>query len=564
MGTLDRLAKLKYVGWPRFDAGRRYLGPLPPHCGHVHTKKLIGWDAELGSFRTAPSAAYPPLMCEWLAEAIILHVSSFNVQNSVKQPPTGEEEGQGNLTDKKDLTMENLTMQNHTTQVACSSDALDIASSSDALDNMSTVKGDTPPSAGHPTQIASSSNTLPEKRKRGSNRQKEGTPQAPKIVIEDTSDEDEDGHWRPLLRHHLGGSGLPVQARFGDKGRFMHDGAGLCSPGRYLPHQRRNYVWAGIRELQLSLRQLILQELPKYNTLIFHMATGKIVHSPFSEELLGKARDMWSGCIRKAQEGKDLSISLEEVSPGQPFYLEAIGETLRLMQDPDFRIYSRSSHSFRTGVPVGYNIRMPRTPAVFERKVHWRKYEEMSFNPLNTNYKSVAGHEEALREQFIEEAKLGMMVEMSLEEAQKLYPGSLLRLSALGANEKPDATFRVLTDATHGVQINNEVRPRDQMKMPGAADARATMCASAHLAGVHFSIQADISKAHRRFKHRQQDWGLLGCQLTPGRVWLNKVGTFRVGSASYWFSRLAAGIARISIALAGRSWTWQLVYADDI
>jgi hypothetical protein len=188
----------------------------------------------------------------------------------------------------------------------------------------------------------------------------------------------------------------------------------------------------------------------------------------------------------------------------------------------------------------------------------------MSFNPLNTNYKSVAGHEEALREQFIEEAKLGMMVEMSLEEAQKLYPGRLLRLSALGAIEKPDATFRVLTDATHGVQINNEVRPRDQMKMPGAADARATMCASAHLAGVHFSIQADISKAHRRFKHRQQDWGLLGCQLTPGRVWLNKVGTFRVGSASYWFSRLAAGIARISIALAGRSWTWQLVYADDI
>jgi hypothetical protein len=167
MGTLDRLAKLKYVGWPRFDAGRRYLGPLPPHCGHVHTKKLIGWDAELGSFRTAPSAAYPPLMCEWLAEAIILHVSSFNVQNSVKQPPTGEEEGQGNLTDKKDLTMENLTMENHTTQVACSSDALDITSSSDALDNMSTVKGDTPPSAGHPTQIASSSNTLPEKRKKG-------------------------------------------------------------------------------------------------------------------------------------------------------------------------------------------------------------------------------------------------------------------------------------------------------------------------------------------------------------------------------------------------------------
>ena len=84
--------------------------------------------------------------------------------------------------------------------------------------------------------------------------------------------------------------------------------------------------------------------------------------------------------------------------------------------------------------------------------------------------------------------------------------------------------------------------------------------------GCHFQLLADISKAHRRIKHRKQDWGLLGCQSTSGSeyVWLNRVGTFGVGSASYWWGRLSASLGRLALLLSPDSWLLQLLFADDL
>ena len=85
-------------------------------------------------------------------------------------------------------------------------------------------------------------------------------------------------------------------------------------------------------------------------------------------------------------------------------------------------------------------------------------------------------------------------------------------------------------------------------------------------------------------KHRRQDWGLLGCQsigtapslkeqgksrkVTPEPkeefVWLNKVGTFGISSAAYWWSRLSSGVGRIVMILLGQTWTFMLLYADDV
>jgi hypothetical protein len=41
------------------------------------------------------------------------------------------------------------------------------------------------------------------------------------------------------------------------------------------------------------------------------------------------------------------------------------------------------------------------------------------------------------------------------------------------------------------------------------------------------------------------------------------VGTFGIGSAAYWWARLAAIGARTVLYIQGRSWLWQLLYADD-
>ena len=100
--------------------------------------------------------------------------------------------------------------------------------------------------------------------------------------------------------------------------------------------------------------------------------------------------------------------------------------------------------------------------------------------------------------------------------------------------------------------------------MPTAGGLKATLELCAEVPGVHYSLQADVSKAHRRFLHAQEDWGLLACRLEAGKVWLNRVGTFGVGSASYWWGRLAAGLARLTLSLVGQDFVWQHIYADDL
>ena len=63
-----------HEGFPRFDANFRYLGPLPRDCGHVHSHKLVGKDNN--QWKTAPSAAYPAGMCEFIAHSIFVAVAS--------------------------------------------------------------------------------------------------------------------------------------------------------------------------------------------------------------------------------------------------------------------------------------------------------------------------------------------------------------------------------------------------------------------------------------------------------------------------------------------------------
>ena len=195
---------------------------------------------------------------------------------------------------------------------------------------------------------------------------------------------------------------------------------------------------------------------------------------------------------------------------------------------------------------------------------------------------------EVLDTQFAEEEALGMMLRTTYSEASKEYPKDRLRIASLASIEKADSSFRVLFDGTHGVKINNETKIRDQVKMPTAADQRCIMQVSHRDApGVHFGLQGDISKAHRRFVHKQSDWGMLGCRagpkpelqegpwsanrLTalktsppPDNIWLNRVGTFGTGCAGYWWGRLAAGVCRLVLGFMDTEWIFQLIYADDL
>ena len=79
-----------------------------------------------------------------------------------------------------------------------------------------------------------------------------------------------------------------------------------------------------------------------------------------------------------------------------------------------------------------------------------------------------------------------------------------------------------------------------------------------------FSVIGDASKAHRRIKVKPEDWGFQACRITDGEIWVNKVGTYGITSAGYFWSRLAAALIRLGYYLVGKRWSPELlIFADD-
>ena len=124
--------------------------------------------------------------------------------------------------------------------------------------------------------------------------------------------------------------------------------------------------------------------------MICYLATGKCAASPFSAALLDRARALVFTSIRDHGSRAPLDCIPER----QPFFLHAISEMLKFAGDPDWRQYTEAKHSFANGVPLGVDFRMPRTPALFERKRRHRDFAGLGVHEceeLRDNYKSVEG-----------------------------------------------------------------------------------------------------------------------------------------------------------------------------
>ena len=119
--------------------------------------------------------------------------------------------------------------------------------------------------------------------------------------------------------------------------------------------------------------------------------------------------------------------------------------------------------------------------------------------------------------------------------------------------------MRTLHDGTHGAAVNPNLRVRYQSGCPANSDLKRAIALLREMPGQSFTLKLDVSKAHRRFLHRKSDWGLLACRLPdPDIAWLNKVGTFGLGCASYWWGRLFSIITRTAIALARRDFVFSV------
>ena len=222
---------------------------------------------------------------------------------------------------------------------------------------------------------------------------------------------------------------------------------------------------------------------------------------------------------------------------------------------------------FAFGVRVGPGVRIPRLPALYKPKRRWKLQGQP--DPLDhledavigdpdwrRNYSTLDDLSEQVTTVLEDQAERGQVLRLTEEEARKKYPH--LVIASLGANrkDKPNGVVsaRVLFDGSNGISVSRRTRIRDQGRGPISADLKRAMREKATTGLRTFALTADVTEAHRQVPIAECDWYLLGCQVRPGStVYVNKVGTFGVASASYYWSRVASAIGRLAQYLVGHA-----------
>ena len=337
------------------------------------------------------------------------------------------------------------------------------------------------------------------------------------------------------------GRGPPRRATVMGRERPFHDGGGLCSPGRWPKTKRMLPDGVGgdfFKDLKARLGKYWSRETggkDDLHTFVLRLAAKQFTTSPFKEPFLEECLEVLKQAF--CLDDEDMKIALP-----QCFRLTALTKVLRAYGDPDWRF----PQTLIGGVPIGVDEELPRTPAVYEAKVKWALGDDFD-NPERdrSNYKSMLGLEEKVQALFKEEEALGWMEEFTEEDARKRF-GDRLYVSSLAVIDEI-TKVRVVHDATHGVALNHRIKVRDQVRYPSAGEVKTILEERRARGQKGFAILADASKAHRRVLVHPRDWGLLGCRVRDGFVWVNKVGTYGVGSAGYFWSRLAGTIHRLGV-----------------
>ena len=86
---------------------------------------------------------------------------------------------------------------------------------------------------------------------------------------------------------------------------------------------------------------------------------------------------------------------------GQPLFLRLLAQWMEVFEDPDVACLVSTTDSFATGVSVGVDEPLPRTPQVFPPKLKHRKYDGTEFNPIADNYVSGQLSAKELEEKFL-------------------------------------------------------------------------------------------------------------------------------------------------------------------
>eukprot|EP00435_Cladocopium_sp_Y103_P004193 s6226_g1.t1 len=480
---------------PKFDKLGVYKGPLPKKCGHVHKHKLIGKTAH--RWNTAPSAAYPPGLCKFLAGLVSSGGGSLNKSCRERQVKRNLSGPQNNL-NEPDPKRQKVEVQ---------------------------VVLDSDDERGEPLL--------------------EGTVETEQFDVAACCN-----------------AGMPIPVEWDGHQHYFNDGFGLCSPGRWRPQQRGERRTAEMVQLANStfslLEECVAECIPDVRTAAFRLVTGKMTESPFAVQSVDKLRRKFSMLLPD----KEDAMVIDE---GQPFLLRALSQWLKIFKDPDVEWLTDVEDSFASGVCVGVEKPLPRSPQVFPEKTKQRKLDDTEFCPIAQNYPSAELSAQGLEEKLKEEESLGRMHPSKLGVLKQEY-GDKLRIASMAAIVKPDGAVRPLHDATHSVMVNHEIKYRDKIVCPGPAEISAIVRETSSTGEAPFCVSADIKAAHRLVKIRRRDWGYLCCRTTSSSdtVWVNHTGTFGVSSAPYWWAKLAGLVGRFVGYLFHMRWFLHMIYVDDL
>ena len=362
-----------------------------------------------------------------------------------------------------------------------------------------------------------------------------------------------------------GNRGQPIQVEWEGQCADITDGFGLCSPARWRPMDRGHRLGPEATALAQSMYRMvtrfIAEHVPDQKHLCLSLLSGKLEASPFAGDKIQGLRASWAELLG-AEQGSDVL----EIPEAQPFLLKALSKTAERLCDPDWEILTEGADCFCTGVPLGFRVDLPHLPQVYERKSQWRKLDESELELDRVNYKSAEMSSAELLEKFRAEEKLGRMKPTTMGALRAEYEEDMIRVASMGAIAKPDGSVRPLRDGTHGVQVNNHIHLVNQLAVPGPAEMAFSVRQSGAMLEVPLAVTADVSAAHRLVLHRRRDWALMACRAEQGSqtVWINKVGTFGISAASYWWSRLYGIIGRVVARCLLQHAFFHFAYVDDV
>ena len=337
--------------------------------------------------------------------------------------------------------------------------------------------------------------------------------------------------FRPEL---CGNRGLPLEVEWEGHTEPITDGFGLCSPTRWRPEDRGGSLSKGTRALCRALHQLGLdflrEQVPDPRTLCQSLEKGELESSPFEESAMHRLRQRWCMLVG----GKDWR-HLASIPSGQPFLLRALAKTAELMGDADWEILTEGVDNYCSGVPLGFREEVPH---LYDHKTKWRKLDEDLPEWDRPNYSSASVNAKQLLEKFREEERLGRMASTTLGALKQDYPEDRIRVASMGAIRKPDGTVRPVHDGTHGVHVNQEIKQLNLLSVPGPAEVAWLVRQAHEQRDAPFALTGDVAAAHRLVLIRKSDWALLACRAENDSptIFVNRVGTFGISSASLWGS----------------------------